>query len=104
MPRKKNAAVEGEDYYAKTSDEKFVVPQPPNDDETEVTPQDGEDTTEEVIATPEEVISSGLKKIKLIMKGPIRGADGFKIAQHQTGEVISAVAESLVQNGQAEYV
>ena len=100
--KKSTAALEGEE----------IAPTPTE----EAIPQDGDNPPEEEIeaAAPEEEAAEEISeeslglpdttKIKLLMKGPIRGADGHKIAEGQTGPVATHLADALVGRGQAEYV
>lgn len=98
---KKKAAVEGE----------VVEPSPPEEVVEEVTEEPVEEVAEVVVA--EEVVDevveeptgdNDLVTIKLLMKGPIRGADGNKIHEGQEGKVVSHQADALVGRGQAEIV
>ena len=101
MAKKKSTAVlEGEEI-APTSDEETVVTQPAEEEATpDETPE--EETIEEV--PTEEIGPAELTNIKLLMKGPIRGADGHPIAEGQTGEVATSIADALVGRGQAEII
>lgn len=98
--KKSTAALEGEEIAPTPTEE--AIPQDGNNPPVEVAPE------EVVEEAPEEAAETlGLPdttKIKLLIKGPIRGADGHPIAMGQIGEVASSIADALVGRGQAEVV
>ncbi len=102
MAKKTKEAVEGE----------VVEPSAPEEDVKEEIVEAVEDKVVETIAEEiaDEIIeevsapSEELVAIKLLMKGPIRGADGNPIHEGQTGKVVSHLADALVGRGQAEIV
>ncbi len=103
--KKSTAALEGEEI-APSPPEETVVEQPVEQPvEEETTPDEAppeEETAEEVSEEP--LGLPDVTKIKLLIKGPIRGSDGRPIAMGQTGEVLSSIADALVGRGQAEIV
>ncbi len=101
MAKKSKAALEGEEI-APTPDEETVVTQPAEEETTPDEAPPEEETVEEVPAEP--LGLPDVTKIKLLIKGPIRGSDGRLIAQDQTGEVLSSIADALVGRGHAEVV
>ena len=100
--KKSTAALEGEEHASSPTEE--VTPEVEAAEEAAPAEAVEEAVVEE--AAEEIAVETGLEltNIKLLIKGPIRGHDGHPIAEGQTGEVATSVADALVGRGQAEVV
>ncbi len=103
MAKKAKAAVEGEVVEPSAPEEETTKEEIVETVEDNLIDEIAEEITDEII---EEATapSEDLVTIKLLMTGPIRGADGNKIHQGRTGEVVSHQADAMVGRGQAELV